>query len=247
VPQLIQHLRGDFMVLPNDSFGKHLISKTEYEPWFYNVIKNVLTPGNNCIDCGANLGYHTVTMAKLIESSGSVLSIEPQRIIFQQMTGNVFLNNLRNVNTINAALGDQEGVAYMDPIDYNNEDINIGATSVGSSGEEVKLTTLDSLVNDKINIHFIKIDVQGSEVKLLNGAKNLINRCKPIMFIEIEEPWLSKAGTSSEELRNKLIGMGYILIHITNGSSDYLAIPIEKESLIKEYIKDLNCPIETFR
>jgi len=236
---IVKNKRGAFMILPNDTFGHHLSTQEEYEPWFYKLVINILKPGDKCIDCGSNLGYHTVTMGNLVGPTGEILAIEPQRIIFQQATGNVFLNDLRNVTTFNVALGDKEDWVEMEPIDINALGVNMGANYVGKGGERVRMTQLDSLVPDNKMIHFIKIDVQGCEIKLLDGAKKLLERCRPIMFVEVEHMWLEKHGSTGEDLLEKLRNLNYTLHHIGFGSQDYLCVPNEKADLLPHYIKDL--------
>ena len=66
------------------------------------------------IDIGANNGHFTVEFAQYVGDNGKVHSFEPQRIIFQQLCGNVFLNGLDNVYTYNVALGDKVGITYVE-------------------------------------------------------------------------------------------------------------------------------------
>jgi FkbM family methyltransferase len=236
--KIVEAQAGMFMVLDNDSLGKTLIEKGDFEPHFYQLAKNIVATGDTCIDCGANLGYHTVRMAKLVGPTGKVFSFEPQRIIHQQLCGNVFLNGLRNVLCINAALGNCNQRVQMDPVDVDQPDINIGATKLGQQGEDCQMVMLDNnLVSE---VKFIKIDVQGCEVALLSGAQELLKKSRPFIFIEVEDNWLKCFGVSSEILLNKLLEMGYVVLRInTEWPSDHLAIPREKYHWLTEIVKDL--------
>lgn len=236
MPSIVTTKNGQFMVLPNDAIGKHLTKHGDFEPHFRCIAEHVIVSGmadgkSTCVDAGANIGYHTVGMAKLLNGTGQVFSFEPQKIICQQLSGNVFLNDLRNVTTINAALGDMNGVITMDYIDVDQEDINIGGTKIGAGGCKSKMITLDSLgLND---VSFMKVDIQGCEVDFLNGARATIQTCRPVMFIEVENHLLTCFSASAEILLNTLLSLDYLVVRINNEyPCDHIAIPVEKEWLV---------------
>lgn len=241
---IVDTKHGKFLVLTNDALGQALINKGDFEPHFYNVAKNVIKEGDICLDCGANLGYHTVTMAKLVGKAGKVIAFEPLRVIYQQLNGNVFLNDLRNVITINAALGNKQDIIQMDYVDVDNPNgVNIGATKVGGRGDIVEMLPIDSVI--KTAAAFIKIDVQGSEVFLLEGAAELIKNTRPVMFVEVENQWLRCFGQTSETLLNKIMSLDYILVRInTEYPCDHVAIPREKKHLLEHIMKDVGHPID---
>lgn len=233
---------GQFMIFPNDILGQRLINDKDFEPHFYQLTQNIVKSGDVCLDCGANLGYHTVTLSKQVGNSGKVLAFEPLKVIFQQLNGNIFLNNIRNVNCFNVALGNEKKNIYMDSVNFDGHLVNIGATKVGSGGDLVEMVKLDDIVSEHVN--FIKIDVQGSEILLLEGAQNIIKKSRPIMFVEVEEYWLNFFGYTSEQLLNKLLSMDYVLIRIKNSyPCDHLAVPRERTGEIYNMIKDLKYPI----
>jgi FkbM family methyltransferase len=234
---------GDFIVLPNDALGKELIFNNDYEPHFNQVASVLVKEGDIVLDIGANFGYHTCSLSKLVGSSGRVLSFEPQRQIYYQLCGNIFLNNLRNVDPYNVDIGDRQSMVEMDSINLDSKDINIGANKIGSGGERALMVTLDQviegagLVNSSVN--FIKADMQGCESLMLDGAASLLSRCRPFMFIEVEF-WLNCFGTTENELKLKLLKLGYILLQInTKHPVDHIAVPAEKESIISELNKKL--------
>lgn len=244
MPTITNTVRGQFLVLPNDALGKTLIENKDFEPHFYNIAKNVVKEGDICLDCGANLGYHTVTLSKLVGATGKVFSFEPLRVIFQQLNGNVFLNDLRNVLCINAALGDENKLIQMDYIDVDDPNgINVGGTKVGSGGDITRMVRLDEFSIK--NIAFMKIDVQGSEVKLFNGGMNTINESRPIIFIEVENHWLNCFNETSESLLNKILSFNYLIVRINNEyPCDHVAIPREKSHMLETIMKDVGFPYD---
>ena len=238
---------GAFMVLLNDSLGKMLIATGQYEPHFLQVASAILKPGDVCVDIGANLGYHTVTMAKLVGESGVVWAFEPQRIIYQQLCGNCFLNEVRNVMAFPLAIGDRDQLVKIESLNYEALAINTGEVRVTEEGDEVQAAPLDAF--DFQRVDFIKADMQGSELKFLTGASRILVRCRPVIFMEVEEPFLAVMGTSSREILNRLLSLNYILVRInaydkTTGAFpwDHLAVPAEREDKIKDYLRRLEYP-----
>ena len=151
---------------------------------------------------------------KLVGDKGRVVSIEPQKEIFYQLCTNLLLNSIKNVDALNYACTDEHNLYYeMEEIDWSNS---------GNSKIQKKYTNrnksnyIRSIRLDDLDISpsLIKIDVQGSELNVLKGGYNLINKCRPIIIIEIEEHHLQEFNTSSKELINKIISMDYVLYRI---------------------------------
>ena len=130
--------------------------------------------GGTFIDVGACIGTHTLPFSKLADE---VYSFEPSNR-FLTLLMNLELNKIKNVNTYNIALGNQEGVLkfYTDNQSASGGNIDINGT------EQVLVTKLDNF--DIKNIVLIKIDVEGFELEVLKGAERLIRENKPDMYIE---------------------------------------------------------------
>lgn len=232
---------GRFLIFEHDALGKVLLTKGDFEPHFLQTVRQVVRPGDLCLDLGANLGYHSVTLARLTGPTGTVLAFEPQRVIFQQLCGNAFLNGLRNIHVFNAAVGAADGMVQMDAVDYDQGQVNIGCTKVGQGGDSAPMMRLDSL--KLAAVKFIKLDIQGCEEGFLTGATATIAQSRPVMFVEIEEYLLRCFGSSSEQLINRLLAMDYVLVRIMNDyPCDHLAVPAEQAHLIPRYLQDLDCP-----
>lgn len=227
---------GMFLVTANDGLGKVVSETKQWEPWFNIIAKLTVLPGDAVIDCGANFGYHSITLANLIGPQGKLVTIEPLRQVYQQLCGNMFLNNIRNAWCLNNAVGDEFKTVEMLPIDLDeNSTTNIGATRVGDGGDKVKMITLDGLLEDGLfedkRVSFIKLDVQGHEIKTLLGASKLIDKCRPVMMIENEYWYLEVYGGNSQMLYDTLLSRNYSIIK-NNNIVDIFAIPNEKSHLI---------------
>ncbi len=222
-------------LLKGDALTYMLHRDGVYEQHFSEFAKRVVKEGDCCVDMGANLGYHTITLANLVGNRGSVFAFEPQRITFQQLNCNIFLNKLDNVKALNCALGESDSFVHVERVDYYRTvegyyGTNIGNTSVNfnSVGDQIPLVKLDSFGFQKMD--FVKIDIQGSELNALRGAVATINAFKPLIFIEIEEPHLLKFNTNSSALIDFIKGLGYGVLKIDNEyPCDHICVPIGRE------------------
>lgn len=163
-----------------------------------------LRPGMTVVDAGANIGAHTVYFAKIVGPLGQVLAFEPQRILFQMLCGNIALNRYDNVVAVNVALGSELGAAVVPKIDYEKGG-NFGGMSLGEGkgGEEVPVKTLDSY--DLPSCHLIKIDVEGMEQAVLKGAEVLLQKHRPLLYVENDR------AEKSSELIQWLLAKAYRL------------------------------------
>lgn len=143
------------------------------------------------LDIGGHIGSHTVLYSKYIPNV-KVHTFEPQKVLYDILNLNIKANQLTNVATYNVAVGHQEGSCTMSsmlydgydvPVDYNTEQfLNYGGISLGTGGEAVKMITVDSLQLDQCD--YIKIDVEGAEPFVLEGAINTIRKYKPMIMFE---------------------------------------------------------------
>jgi len=239
IPQVLIQERK-YLLFPNDNaVTSTLYSNQLYEPYLYQFLSenHISIEGKNVIDVGANNGQITVEFAHLVGDTGKVYSFEPQRIIFQQLCGNVFVNGLDNVHAYNMAIGDEDGLTQIEKPDYFQKGpVNFGNIHVGvkENYEIVKLHKLDTLQIE--NVSLIKIDVQGFEKKVLIGAKETIKKNRPIIYIEIEESQLNLYGDTTESVLEVLQSLEYSWTRFNEGMPyttdsglclDFVAIPNE--------------------
>jgi len=189
----------------NDVYiGRSLDLYGEFSEEEFTFIRQFLKPGMVCCDLGANIGCHTIFMAKAIGPKGRVIAVEPNRIIFQTLCANVAVNALTNVDTHHKAVGAQVGQIFVPEIRFAVGG-NFGGVSLTTidHGEKIAVTTLDSL--DLEYCHFIKIDIEGMESSALRGARETINKFKPTLYVENDRP------ETSNELIQLLFSMDYRL------------------------------------
>jgi FkbM family methyltransferase len=181
-----------------------------WEPEIVDQFKKYVHAGDLVVDAGAYIGEHTMQLARLAGPTGTVIAFEPQLAIYEQLLVNLELNHMSNVRAEFAALGATNARVTMNA----PNEANAGATKVGKGGNIVPLRTLDSYKLDKVA--FMKIDVEGFEYDLLQGAKDTIARDHPILSIEI---W----GKNQPRVLPLLDSYGYRTVSI--GPDDFIALP----------------------
>ena len=244
-----------YCLFPNDNaVTQSLIQGFLYEEYMFDFLKDnsINLIDSDVIEIGSNNGHFTVEFAELVGNRGRVFSYEPQRIIFQQLCCNLFLNGIDNVFAYQLAIGNEKGVVKFEKADYfNNGSVNFGDVSVYddkksnfNSFEEVQSDRIDSFEFNLVKV--LKIDVQGYESNVINGALKTIEKHRPYIFIEIEEKCLIKFGSSEKELIKIIEDLGYVVkrfqVGIPYSSSsgyclDCVCIPKEKYDNKKFIIK----------
>ena len=132
----------------------------EFSEGEVDLFRQVLRPGALVVEAGANIGAHTVPIAKLIGPTGHVWAFEPQRIVHQTLCANIALNSLTNVTALWAAVGREAGQLLVPTIDYARDN-NFGGLGLEgrTQGEPVSVLTIDSLRLPRLDL--LKADVEG--------------------------------------------------------------------------------------
>lgn len=178
------------------------------EPDTYEFLRGSLRPGMVFYDCGANIGFYTVVAAKLVGASGRVFAFEPATTTFARLSGNVHSNELANVTLWRVALGDRSGRAIV----YQPRGESHGLNTLAPGGEvvgECPLVSLDSLVSREgiPAPSIIKVDVEGSELPLLRGARTLLQTTPAILVVELSRATMRLFGYEPEDVVRFLLSV----------------------------------------
>jgi len=218
----IEYFQNDDMA--NSCIGRGI----EWEPHILRFVEKYKELSNleNIIDVGANFGYHSLHFSKLIKESGKIFAFEPQLQNFELLKKNVEMNNITNVVLFNNACSDVLEEVNMPYVDTSNP-VNMGDFTPNvintKQSSKVKTIILDNLKLPKIDL--IKIDVQGYEIKVLKGLKELINKDKPILIIELEDCSMNKVNSSCKELIKSIRELGYYIFLLDyEYPSDHLCV-----------------------
>lgn len=210
---------GEFLTLTHDNvISKNIRVSGAWSPHQVDLFRNLLRPGNVAIDVGANIGHHTVVMAKLVGPTGKVYAFEPQRRVFQLLQANLALNQCDHVEAFELALGERAGVGVMRPQSYDDGENpwNVGSLSLGTSvtlsnsptAHTVKVCALDELLPD-IEVAFLKCDAQGFDYHVLRGAAAIIERCHPAILTEVAPELSAGCGVDYLNIHSLLQDLGY--------------------------------------
>ena len=237
----ISHGRyGDFLLRNPDVVGDRIRMGEFWDEHLHDLIIRYSDKNGIAVDAGAYIGFHSVFLAKYFSK---VVSFEPQAAVFKMLAANLVLNNVNNVEIHNAALYDREcrlKIASQDkqecplPMKDGHPDypqvsnaasitFELADTDAGS----VQSYPLDSLRLD--HVRFIKIDTQGSDLRVLWGAKETIERCKPVVVFEYEVRLSAAHGSQKSDYEKFFadIGYGLELLHSHEDKQfDFLALPL---------------------
>jgi FkbM family methyltransferase len=206
--------------------GFQLLENASFDPSEVSLAIDLLArrrkhygDGVVAIDCGANIGVHTIEWATTMTGWGSVLSIEAQERIYYALAGNIAINNCFNAIAINAAVSSESGILtipspnYLVPSSFGSLELRqrAGNEFIGQAIDYTKnTTTVRKLALDEFDLprlDLIKIDVEGMELEVLEGAKDVIGRTYPIMLIK-------KIKTDASQLQQWLKEHGYEMIEV---------------------------------
>ena len=184
-----------FWIRGDDRFISRSVASGDYEPVETAFIRRQVKKGMNVLDIGANVGWFTVNMAMLVGPAGRVDAFEPREDIVHYLRRTITENRLGNVVIHHCALGAENGSAA---VTFAGDDGNPGGTYLVFSAEpepgarlqHVPVRRLDSIVWSGVD--FIKIDVEGAEKLVFDGAEILLSRDRPLILSEINEPALRR-------------------------------------------------------
>ena len=175
-----------------------------------DALLSLCKAGFHVIDVGANLGWSVLNLAK-ISNTGTILGFEPDPLNFQKLTENVSANHMTNIVLLSVGLGDKSHTARMEVRTPLNRGGNRIAPS-NSNAYSIEIVTLDSSqeVSRLPRVDLIKIDVEGYELKVLRGSREVLKKFKPILFIELDQNNLKDQGDTPSALIEYLIELGYV-------------------------------------
>ncbi|MFZ7174104.1 FkbM family methyltransferase [[Pasteurella] aerogenes] len=186
---LFNLIEGDFIANYAKTYGEW----SEVEVFFFHSLLNAQ---DNVIEVGANIGMHTIPIAKKIPQ-GRLFCFEPQRVLFQALCCNLSLNQLTNVYSYNQGVSYQSqemeivGSNYDTAWNYGSYSLDKGFNSEGNFHGETHIETIQIISLDThteiqklSSLKLLKIDAEGFEMNVLRGAEETIKTFQPVIFVE---------------------------------------------------------------
>jgi len=223
------HRTGDLVYVPCplDARGRHALL---HPPRVHPAVLAFLRPGSVVIDVGASLGEWTLPFARAVGPAGRVIAIEPAPRGAAALASTLAANALHQAEIVRCAIGDHDGtVEFAVPVvtsaRTDTGTARIGPACTGHDALQVSLRSLDSLAaeHDLARIDLIKIDVEGHERQVLDGAAAVLSRNRPVLVIETGH----EARGDRAAIHDRLSGLHYrvlgILLDYGMASSDWPA------------------------
>lgn len=207
---VIESAYGRFVVNRHCAFQAEHLIKTglpHIEAELRAMLTIVATLPADCVlvDAGANIGLVSIPMAQAVKSRGGIVhAFEVQRMLHYALCGGAALNDLVNLVAHHRGLGARAATVLLPEIDYGKAQ-DFGALSLASAApaagsESVDIVALDALALPRLD--FLKVDVEGMELDVLDGARATIERCLPWCWIEY---WLSGV----DPIKARFAGLDY--------------------------------------
>lgn len=209
-----------------------------YERDTVNALKKVLKPGMTFVDVGAHVGFYTLLAARLVGAQGRVYAFEPNPGIFHMLTRNVEENGYQDiVRLIPKAVSNREGKARLFVPEGESGEATLFPSSGGKGQDiEVESTTLDSFFAQEAwpNVDLIKVDVEGAEVEVLEGMRELARKSKGLkLIVEFNPGNQIRSHGSHAKLFDALIALGFCKFYAIRHGLKAVEIPNGIEKLIR--------------
>jgi len=184
-------------------------------------LQQFVRPGTVFIDAGANIGLYTLKAARLAGPEGIVVAVEPGTVAADRLAANVALNRFGKVHLVRKALSDRNGTAVLHHVSAGGDlqAFSLLGDSATREGEEVATVTLDALVEElKLpRIDVIKMDVEGAEPMVVEGARRSLERWHPTILFEVNSAILHRRGERTDACWDRLEALGYRFWRLQQG------------------------------
>ena len=183
-----------------------------YEQATTKLFRQLIQPGMVVVDVGANVGYFTLLAAELAGSGGTVYAFEPEPNNYALLKNNIQLNSYSNIQPIETAVSNECGSTqlYLSAMDNGSHSI-YGTAARGVTGTHlVATTTLDAFLKGEgwPKVDLVKIDVEGAEIRVLDGMERLCERSPDFkLIIEYCPVLINATGAKPSDLLDKLASM----------------------------------------
>ena len=217
---------GAWWLARNDYTG-NVILRGEFENSEYAFVSRFLQPGMVVLDIGAHHGFYTLLASKIVGLPGKVFAFEPSPRERGALSRHIALNRCRNVTVEALAVGSTNGSGNL----FVVQGFQTGCNSLrppapdvpgALSSTEIQVVRLDDWLekNQIDHIDFIKLDVEGGEIEVLNGAERLfLRRSRPVILVEVQDIRTQQWGYPAKEIVTHLQQKNYQWFRITDDGS----------------------------
>jgi FkbM family methyltransferase len=214
----------------NGALDMTILSYHEYEPNIATIIKRFVKKGDTVIDVGANIGVHSLYLAKI---SKSVHAFEPVTHFRKQFKESIKIGKVKNIKVYPCALGERNETKKIYTSKTNGAISSFMVNDDPQSTEIVKIKTLDSF---KLKPSFIKIDVEGFEGEVIEGGIQTITKHRPVILFEFSPLFYRNLGFGNgRHILQLLKIIGYQMFDIEDDNKEITDI----DSFLEEFEPNL--------
>lgn len=206
---------GAWWLARNDFVGAALFNGG-FENVERSFVERLLQPGMAVLDIGAHHGFYTLLASRKVGAQGKVLAIEASPREREKLGLHLRINRCKNVQVESRALGDANGEARLYLVEAGQSGCNSlrkPGTSEVSESVPIRVARLDDILRDHQfeKVDFIKLDVEGAELSVLQGAPELLHRRpRPVILAEVQDSRTTPWGYEAREIIRCLVAAGYL-------------------------------------
>lgn len=193
----------------------YFIYKNTFEQRQIGLLKKKVKRGMVVLDIGANIGFYSLLLSKLVGENGKVYSFEPDELNYKYLKQNT--NKVKNIVSINAAVGAINGRTKL----YISKDLNVDHHTYdigeGRNYIFVKLVTIDDYFKKRKKFNVIKLDIQGYDYNAILGMQKTLRNMENVLLIGEYWPYgLRKAGVKPKQYLSLISNMGFSIAFFNN-------------------------------
>lgn len=221
---------------PNEFLQAHILLFGSYELPTVRFIRRLLRDRDTVFDVGAQIGYLTL-MSKLARKEVTVWSFEPEKVNALKLRENLSINNFDMTHVVEKAVSNVSGSIRL----YLSKDHNAGTHSTIPNASTIDVTRfvdlpairLDDFAKEQgiSKLALIKIDVEGGELEVIEGAREVLRTLQPVVIAELSDAIQESRGSTTQEFKRILLDLGYLPFRIRNDGR-LTEVPVEAGHLM---------------
>jgi len=236
----VADFEGEFAIGPRSHLLHRCLANGQYEPELAKLFASLVIADRDVLDIGANIGFFSVLAARHL-TTGKVLAAEPTEGAHRRLLGNLERNGVADkVIVYNGLVTATEGDVTMNIVEgmeeYSSRGGLVHPSVAGRQARTVSLPgrPLDALVRDhRLNPALIKVDVEGAELSVFEGARETLARHRPVVISEFSPKLLESNGATPDAILSLFDSLNYTVTDPfdasvkpgTGGFGDIIAVP----------------------
>ena len=234
-------------IYPDNEIFRAIFVNGIYDPNSIVAVNSLLPKDGVFIDVGASFGLFSMLAVSSVGANGHIIAIEPSSRDYNRLVDNININDLGNsISAYHLAISNESGTALLNIATEERSALNTLGTDFSFKGvdkvakETVDAISLDDFVvaNQIKRIDVIKLDIEGSELKALQGSKKTIAKFHPVIMLGVNTNALKASGTDHDEIQRELSAISYKAYKLVDEEKlAFVAVP----DLVKESAKIIFC------